>query len=144
MKESDIAVALKTLGGVSLERFGAIVKLLCQAPGSQGKWKPKTFESVDTRFGAEIVFPQMVCQNTVRTRMKKALNEHGVEVLESDGSSIVLSSTDANIVEGMRNKGKKGCLEEVTDVELQWDEHGIMGGKKQCNMLVTVRFSLIS
>ena len=28
-KELDIAVALKTLGGVSFERFGAIVKLLC-------------------------------------------------------------------------------------------------------------------
>jgi hypothetical protein len=76
--------------------------------------------------------------------MKKALKEHGVEVLQSDGSSIVLSSVDANIVEGMRNKGQKMCLEEVTDVELQWDAHGIMGGKKQCNMLVTARFSLIS
>jgi hypothetical protein len=49
-KEADIAVALKTLGGVSLERFGAIVKLLCQAPDSEVKWKPKTFKSVDTRY----------------------------------------------------------------------------------------------
>jgi hypothetical protein len=47
--------------------------------------------------------------------------------------SLVLSSVDANIVEGMRNNGKKRCLEEVTDVELQWDAHGIIGGKKQCS-----------
>jgi hypothetical protein len=33
--------------------------------------------------------------------MKKAIKELGVEVLESDGSSIVLSSVDANIVDGM-------------------------------------------
>jgi hypothetical protein len=40
-KDSDIAVALKTLGGVGLEGFGAVVKPLCQAPDLEGNGSQK-------------------------------------------------------------------------------------------------------
>jgi hypothetical protein len=142
-KETGIGMAVKSIAEASFQKYDAIVKLLCfEVDLSTEKWTMKTLESENPKCAPGVRFPQMFSERTVRRQMKKYFAKQNVTILEADGSSIAIGTVDTAIVEGIKKKGKKRALQEVTEVELQWDAHGGFKKKKITNRLLKVRMHL--